>query len=261
MSKELVFKIIHSALLILISYGIYRLLCRFTIKSIQRMSKEFRMKNTVRLVIGTIVLLIGLMIFLNIWEISLIPYLTAFGVSGLVIGLAFQEPLSNFVSGILVLLTGKLREGDVVEIDGTSGTIEVVNYNHTVLKTFDGKKVLIPNRQVWGTKVTNYWPGPVRRLTMKVSVSYSSDLPKVLEILKRCIDEEPLVEKKDVSNFIVFNSFANSSIDFDVLFWVKRENYFDAINALSQRIKREFDKEGIEIPFPQIDVHMKGRLS
>ncbi|MGJ8454088.1 mechanosensitive ion channel family protein [Pseudothermotoga sp. U03pept] len=261
MSKELVLKIIQTALLLTISYTVYRLLCRFIIKSIQKVSKEFRMKNTVRLVIGTIVLLIGLMVFLNIWEISLIPYLTAFGVSGLVIGLAFQEPLSNFVSGILVLLTGKLREGDVVEIDGTSGTIEIVNYNHTVLRTFDGKKVLIPNKQVWGTKITNYWPGPVRRLTMKISVSYDSDLSKVLEILKRCIDEEPLVEKQDVSNFIAFNSFASSSIDFDVLFWVKRENYFDAINSLSQRIKREFEKAGIKIPFPQIDVHMKGRLS
>jgi len=180
-------------------------------------------------------------------------------VTGFVIGLAFQEPLSNLMSGILVLLTGKLKEGDVIEIDGTSGTVEIVNYNHTVLRTFDGKSVIIPNKQVWNTKVTNYWPGPVRRLSMKISVSYDSDLSKVLEILQKCIDEEPLIEKQGVSNSVVFSGFGDSSINFEVLFWVKRENYFDALNAFSRRIKREFDQQAITIPFPQIDVHMRGR--
>ncbi len=259
MSKQLFLQIIQSIVLVAVSYTIYRLLCRLIIKSMERLGKEFKMKNTAKLLIGTIISLISLMVFLNIWRISLIPYLTAFGVSGFIVGLAFQEPLSNLMSGILVLLTGKLREGDVIEIDGTVGTVEIVNYNHTILRTFDGKNVVIPNKQVWNQKVINYWPGPVRRLSMKVSVSYNSDLSKVLEILKKCIDEEPLVEKQNVSNSIVFSGFGSSSIDFEVLFWVRRENYFDAINALSKRIKEQFDAQKITIPFPQIDVHVKGR--
>lgn len=259
MSRQLFLQIIQSIVLVAVSYTIYRLLCKLIIKSMERLGKEFKMKNTAKLLIGTIISLISLMVFLNIWRISLIPYLTAFGVSGFIVGLAFQEPLSNLMSGILVLLTGKLREGDVIEIDGTVGTVEIVNYNHTILRTFDGKNVVIPNKQVWNQKVINYWPGPVRRLSMKVSVSYNSDLSKVLEILKKCIDEEPFVEKQNVSNSIVFSGFGSSSIDFEVLFWVRRENYFDAINALSKRIKEQFDAQKITIPFPQIDVHVKGR--
>lgn len=259
MSKELFLQIIKSVVLVAIAYTVYRVSYTLIFKSIQRFGKEFRMKNTVKLILGTITALISLMVLLNIWRISLLPYLTAFGVTGFVIGLAFQEPLSNLMSGILVLLTGKLKEGDVIEIDGTSGTVEIVNYNHTVLRTFDGKSVIIPNKQVWNTKVTNYWPGPVRRLSMKISVSYDSDLSKVLEILQKCIDEEPLIEKQGVSNSVVFSGFGDSSINFEVLFWVKRENYFDALNAFSRRIKREFDQQAITIPFPQIDVHMRGR--
>lgn len=259
MSKELFVQIIQSVVLVVVSYTIYRVLYGVIIKSTEKLGKEFKMKNTVKLLLGTIIALIALMVFLNIWRISLLPYLTAFGVTGFIVGLAFQEPLSNFMSGILVLLTRKLKEGDVIEIDGTAGVVEIINYNHTVLRTFDGKSVIIPNKQVWSGKVTNYWPGPVRRVSMKVSVAYNSDLSKVLGILKKCIDDEPLVEKQSVSNSIVFSSFSSSSIDFDVLFWVKRENYFDALNALAQRIKREFESQGITIPFPQIDVHLKGR--
>lgn len=259
MSKELFVQIIQSVVLIVVSYTIYRVLYGMIIKSTEKLGKEFKMKNTVRLLLGTIIALIALMVFLNIWRISLLPYLTAFGVTGFIVGLAFQEPLSNFMSGILVLLTRKLKEGDVIEIDGTAGVVEIINYNHTVLRTFDGKSVIIPNKQVWSEKVTNYWPGPVRRVSMKISVAYNSDLSKVLGILKKCIDDEPLVEKQDVSNTIVFSSFSSSSIDFDVFFWVKRENYFDALNALAQRIKREFESQGITIPLPQIDVHLKGR--
>ncbi|MFN3283380.1 MAG: mechanosensitive ion channel family protein [Pseudothermotoga sp.] len=259
MSKLLIIQIVQSVVLIVVSYVVYRVLYGIIIKSIEKLGKEFKMKNTVRLILGTIVALIALMVLLNIWRISLLPYLTAFGVTGFIVGLAFQEPLSNFMSGILVLLTRKLKEGDVIEIDGITGKVEVVNYNHTLLKTFDGKSVIIPNRQVWSQKVTNYWPGPVRRVSMKVSVSYNSDLSKVLGVLRKCIDDEPLVEKQGVSNFVAFSGFSSSSIDFDVLFWVKRENYFDAINALAERIKKEFETQGITIPFPQIDVHLKGR--
>lgn len=259
MSKLLIIQILQSVVLIAVSYVVYRIFYRVIIKSFEKLGKEFKMKNTIRLVLGTTVVLVALMVFLNIWRISLLPYLTAFGITGFVVGLAFQEPLSNFMSGILVLLTRKLKEGDVIEIDGTAGTVEVVNYNHTVLRTFDGKHVIIPNKQVWNQKVTNYWPGPVRRVSMKVSVDYSSDLSKVLEVLRKCVDDEPLIEKEGVSNFVFFSSFSSSSIDFEVLFWVKRENYFDAINALAQRIKRDFEIQGITIPFPQIDVHLKGR--
>ncbi|GAB4316860.1 mechanosensitive ion channel family protein [Pseudothermotoga elfii] len=259
MSKELLIKILESIITIVVSYLVYRLLYKSIAKTFEVAGKELRIKNTVRVFLATFTVVISLMVILNIWKINLVPYLTAFGITGFVVGLAFQEPLSNFISGILVLLTGKLREGDVVDVDGTSGVVEVINYNHTILRMFDGKKILIPNKQVWNGKITHFWPGPVRRLSMKISVSYDSDLSKVLELLQKCVEEEPLVEKEGVSNFVVFSGFADSSIDFEVLYWIKRENYFEAQHALAQRIKRTFDENGISIPFPQMDVHIEGR--
>ncbi|KUK02727.1 MAG: MscS Mechanosensitive ion channel [Thermotoga sp. 50_1627] len=255
-------KLIKTAITVAVAYGAYRLLYVTILRGAEKLGKELRLKNTLRIILLTIASVIALMVILDIWQVNLLPYLTALGIGGIAVGLAIQEPLSNFISGLLVILTGKLRESDVVEIDGITGIVEVVNYNHTVLRTFDGKHVLVPNKQVWNQRLTNYWPTNVRRFTLKVSVSYGSDLEKVLEILTKCIEEEPLVEKSpERSNSIVFAEFGPSSIDFNVNFWVQRQNYFDAFNSLANRIKRELEANGIVIPFPQLDVHIKERAS
>ncbi|WP_031502572.1 mechanosensitive ion channel family protein [Pseudothermotoga hypogea] len=256
-----VIRLIKTAITVAVAYGAYRFLYASILKGAERLGKELRMKNTLRIILLTITFVIALMVVLGIWRVNLLPYVTALGIGGIAVGLAIQEPLSNFISGLLVIFTGKLHENDVVEIDGITGIVEVVNYNHTVLRTFDGKHVLVPNKQVWNQRLINYWPTNVRRFTLKVSVSYGSDLEKVLEILRKCIEEEPFVEKSpERSNSIVFAEFGSSSIDFNVNFWVQRQNYFDALNSLANRIKRELEANGIVIPFPQLDVHIKERV-
>lgn len=255
--KTILIQGIESAIVIAVSYWIYRLLYGTLKKTARRLGRELKMPNTIRVILGLIIAVIAVMVLLQIWNIDLLPYLAAFGVTGIIIGLALQDPLANLISGFLVLITGKLKEGDVVDVEGTSGVVNAVQVNHTALRSFDGKSVLIPNRQVWNGKVTQFWPGPVRRLSMKVGVSYSSDLKKVLELLSKSLEEEPLVEKEGVSNFVTFVGFGDSSIDFQLLYWVKRENYFAAQKALALRIKHNFDENGIEIPFTQIDLHMK----
>ncbi len=246
-----------TAVTLVIAYFLYKFLLKIVYGLSQKLRKELRLKNTMRLILGLFVSLVTLMVILSIWRVNLLPYLTAFGISGLVIGLALQEPLTNFISGLLVLITGKLTEGDVVDIDGVSGVVEVVHFNYTVLRTFDGKKIVIPNRQVWSSRVTDFWPGPIRRLSMAVSVSYNSDIEKVVKVLQRCIESEPLVVKENVTNEVAFIGFGNSFVDFEVRFWVKRESFLETQIALANRIKREFEREGIEIPYPQLDVHLK----
>ncbi len=157
----------------------------------------------------------------------------------------------------MVLITRKVFEEEVVDIDGISGVVDMVEMNHTRIKTFDGKLVLVPNRKVWSGTVTKYWPGPYRRINFDVSVDYSSDLSKVIDLLKRAIEEEPLVIKDEsVSNFIVFKEYGSSGITYTIYFWVNRDSYFDAINSLSMRIKKLFDESGIKIPFMVIDLRV-----
>lgn len=256
---DTVIALIKTAITILVAFLVYKFIYNAAIKTADILGRKMKMRNTLRTVLATLIGLVAILVIMDIWQVSLLPYLTALGIGGIAIGFAVQEPLSNFISGLLVILTGKLHDDDVVEIDGIVGTVEMINYNHTVLRTFDGRQVLIPNKQVWNQRLINLWPSDVRRFSMKVSVSYGSDLAKVLEVLKKCLEEEPLIEKSGVTNAILFSGFASSSVDFELLFWIKRKNYFDAINSLARRVREELEANGIVIPFPQLDVHIKER--
>ena len=245
----------------IIGYFVYKYLIKLIQKSMKAFGKDLKAPRTVQFFIGIIVAVFVILNLLSIWDINLVPYITGLGISGIVVGLALQEPLANFVSGLLVMTTRKLFEGEVVDVNGITGIVQEIKINHSYIKTFDGKLILVPNKSVWGGTVTKFWPGPVRRVTMDVGVSYNSNLETVLKLLQKAIDEEQLIVKEGVSNFIAFKQFGASSIDFTIYFWVKRKNYFDAINSLAIRIKKIFDEYNIEIPFTQIDIHLKDNIN
>ncbi len=249
-------KLITTAIIVVLAYIIYRLIVESIIKTSNKLKRPIKMPNTLRLVVGVIVALIALMFIMDVWGKSLTGLIASLGIGGLIVGLALQEPLSNLAAGFLLLMSGALKEGDTVSIAGYSGTVRGINVNHTIIETFDGKRILIPNRTVWSETLTNYWPSPIRRLEMSIGVSYNSDIKKVVQVLQQCLEEVDLIEKEP-NPYVVFDGFGDSSINFKLRFWVKRENYFDAQMALAIKVKEKLDSEGIEIPFPQLDVHMK----
>lgn len=235
----------------------HKLIMRAINRTVSRVGKEIKAPKTISMIIGFLIYGFGIAIILSIWNVNLMPYLTGLGISGVVLGLAFQEPLTNFLSGILVLVTRKVFEGEALDIDGISGVVDIVEMNHTRIRTFDGKMVLIPNRKVWSGTVTKFWPGPYRRVNFDITVDYSSDLEGVIELLKKAIDEESFVVKNDqINNLVVFKEFSSSGVTFTLYFWVSKEYYFEAINSLSIRIKKLFDENKISIPYMIVDLRV-----
>ncbi|ACM23322.1 MscS Mechanosensitive ion channel [Thermotoga neapolitana DSM 4359] len=250
----LITRLILTAITVALSYLIFKWLFKLIEKSVEKLGKELQMRNTIRFFLGLIIAVIAIMVVLDIWDLNLAPMLAGVGIGGLVVGLALQEPLSNFFSGIFLLVSRAVKEGEALEVGGVSGTVEVVNLNHTVIKTWDGKRVMIPNRSVWNDKIIHFWPSSVRRQEITVGVPYSADLRKVVEIFQKALEDEETVEK-DPAPAIVFSGFNSSSIDFVIRFWVNRDNFFEGVKRLAFRIKDYLEKEGIYIPFPQLDVH------
>ncbi len=251
-----VMKWIFTGIIFVVAYLLYRIIVESILRTAKKVNRPIRMPNTLKTIVAVIIFLIALMVVLDIWGKSLTALVASLGVSGIIVGLALQEPLTNFFSGMLLLMSGALKEGDTVSIAGYSGTVESIKVNHTVVETFDGKRVMIPNRTVWSEVLINYWPTPIRRVEMSIGVSYNSDLRKVVDLLQRCMEEIDIIEEEPAP-YVIFDSFGDSSINFKVRFWVRRENYFDAEMELAVKIKETFDKEGVEIPFPQLDVHMR----
>ncbi|MVB16312.1 small-conductance mechanosensitive channel MscS [Vibrio cholerae] len=177
------------------------------------------------------------------------------GAAGLAVGLALQGSLSNFAAGVLIVAFRPFKSGDYVEIGGVAGSVDSIQIFQTVLKSPDNKMVVVPNSAVIGGAITNYSRHETRRVDMVIGVSYKSDLQKTKRVLRETLEKDPRI-LKDPDIRIGVLALADSSINFVVRPWCKTADYWDVYYDSMQAIKEALDANGIEIPFPQMDVHL-----
>ena len=182
-------------------------------------------------------------------------FMAVIGAAGLAIGLALQGSLSNFASGFLIILFKPFKVGDYVEAGGVSGTISKISVFTTEINSVDNKKIIVPNSQIMNGTITNYTAEKTRRVDLVLGVSYESDLKKVKDILMGIIQKHKLI-LKDPEPFVRLAEMAESSLNFKVRVWTKTEDYWTVYFDLTEQAKEEFDKNGLNIPFPQMDVHL-----
>ncbi|MEZ8944665.1 small-conductance mechanosensitive channel MscS [Vibrio sp. 10N.247.311.12] len=177
------------------------------------------------------------------------------GAAGLAVGLALQGSLSNFAAGVLIVAFRPFKSGDYVEIGGVAGSVDSIQIFQTVLTTPDNKMVVVPNGSVIGSPITNYSRHATRRIDLMIGVSYNADLQKTKALLtKICESDERVLKEPGVQ--VGVHTLADSSVNFVVRPWVSTADYWNVYFDLMQAIKEGLDNEGIEIPFPQMDVHM-----
>ena len=177
--------------------------------------------------------------------------------AGLAIGLALQGSLSNFASGVLIILFHPFKIGDWVDIAGVAGTVEEISIFTTVLTTGDNKQVIIPNGTVTSNNIINNSTKPTRRVDLVIGVGYDDDLKKVKKVLTKIVEKHDLILKEPATKIAV-SELAENSVNFVVKPWVKAGDYWTVHADLLEEIKLTFDKEGISFPYPQRDVHIIG---
>jgi len=200
-----------------------------------------------------IVVTICLVGFVGIDTSGLTALVASFGVC---IGLAVNGALSNLAGGVLIILTRPFRIDDYIEAQGFSGTVEDIHITNTKLRTPDNKTIYIPNGALSSGAVVNYSMRDTRRVDEVFSISYAQDFKKAKEILSEVYESHPLV-LKDPAPFIRVSEHAASSINITTRVWVKSEDYWTVKFDMLEAVKERFDAEGIEIPFNQMDVHIK----
>lgn len=182
-------------------------------------------------------------------------FVAIIGAAGLAVGLALQGSLANFAAGVLLILFRPFKSGDFVEAGGTAGVVKEISIFSTTLMTGDNKKVIVANGAVFGGNITNYSAEATRRVDLVVGVGYSADLAKTKTVLKSVIEaEERVLKDKDVT--IAVSELADSSVNFVVRVWVNTGDYWPTRFTLLENIKMTLDENDIEIPFPQMDVHL-----
>ena len=178
------------------------------------------------------------------------------GAAGLAVGLALQDSLSNFASGVLMVLFRPCRVGDYIEAAGIAGTVDEITIFSTKLRTPDNKVIVAPNSSIMNGTITNYSAMDTRRIDLVIGVSYSADIALTKKILTEILDNNQYV-LKDPSYTVGLAELANSSINFVVRPWVKTADYWTARFQLLEQIKNALDAADIGIPFPQMDIHVK----
>ncbi|ADN77139.1 MscS Mechanosensitive ion channel [Ferrimonas balearica DSM 9799] len=178
------------------------------------------------------------------------------GAAGLAVGLALQGSLSNFASGVLLVVFRPCKAGDYVEAAGVAGTVEEISIFSTTLVTPDNKRIVAPNSAVMNGVIVNYSAKERRRVDMVVGVSYDADLRQVKEVITDVVTSHELV-LKDPEPVIEVLELGASSVDFVVRPWVKTADFWTVRFDLMREIKLRLDQENIGIPYPQMDVHVK----
>lgn len=178
------------------------------------------------------------------------------GAAGLAVGLALQGSLSNFASGVLMVLFRPCRVGDYIEAAGIAGTVDEITIFSTKLRTPDNKVIVAPNSAIMNGTITNYSASENRRIDLVIGVSYSADIALTKKVLTDILDNNQYV-LKDPSYTVGLSELANSSINFVVRPWVKTADYWTARFEILEQIKNALDAANIEIPFPQMDIHVK----
>jgi len=236
---------------------------RFAIRMVVRALAKTMQKNGVEKTLETFICNLVSMALLVVVVIAAIgqvgiqttSFIAIFGAAGLAVGLALQGSLSNFASGVLIVLFRPYKVGDFVEAAGISGSVDQVQILTTVLKTGDNKQVIVPNSQIMNSIITNYSAHDTRRLDMVVGVSYEDDLDKVRKTLEEIIAADDRILKDPAPNIAVAE-LADSSVNFIVRPWCATSDYWPLMWDLTETIKKRFDQEGISFPFPQQDVHL-----
>lgn len=203
---------------------------------------------------------IGLMLFVIIATIGSLGIDTSslaalIAAAGLAIGFALQGSLGNFASGVMILMFRPFKVGDFVEGGGHAGVIEEIQVFATIMKTGDNKTIIIPNSAMTGGSITNYSTKPTRRIDMVVGISYDDDIKKAKDVLQRILKEEKRV-LADPAPTIAVSELGDNSVNLVCRPWVNSGDYWPTHFDLTEKIKVTFDKEGLNFPYPQQDVHM-----
>ena len=202
-----------------------------------------------------VVLAIGVIMALAALEVSVGPLLAMLGAAGFVVAFALQDSLSNFASGLMILFFKPFDVGDVVDAGGVSGSVESVNLVSTTIKTFDNKKMVVPNNRVWGDVITNASGVAERRVDMEFGIGYDDDIDEAQAILEDIVNAHPQVLKEPAPT-IRLSALADSSVNFIVRPWTKTADYWGVFWDITREVKKRFDAADIGIPFPQRDVHL-----
>lgn len=242
-------------------FVIGRKVISWIVGSVRKMLEKSRMQagavtfiNSILKMVLYLVLVLWIAMQFGLKESSVAAVVASGGVA---IGLALQGGLSNFAGGFLILVFQPFQVGDYIITQGFEGTVKKIEILYTTLQTFDNRRVIVPNGNLANNVMVNVTASDKRKLEIKVGISYEDSIQKAKAVIAGLIKDCPDILQEEEQQIFVAE-LANSSVVIGLRCWVKTDQYLPTLWKLNEQIKEEFDREGIHIPYPQMDVHVHG---
>lgn len=255
-SVDFLVKILAGLVILIIGFRIINAIER-KLKKPSKFSKLDQSVKTFLISFFTISLkILIIVIFLSIVGVPMASLVTIIGSCAVAIGLALQGGLSNIAGGLMILIFKPFKVGDFISTNGYDGTVKSITMFYTTIITIDNRAVQLPNGNLSNSNIVNLTANKERRVDINLSVAYDSDIEKVKKVVNKIMDNHELI-LQDKEKFIRLNKHEESALIFTLRAWVNTSDYWTVYFDLMENIKKEFDKNNIEIPYNQLDVHMK----
>lgn len=248
-------KVLLAVVIFVVGKFFARLISKLLGKAALASTKDEMLQSFVSSISYFLLLLIVVIASLSQLGINTSSLVALIGAAGLAIGLSLQNSLQNFAAGVMLLIFKPFRKGDLIETSGMTGTVEQMGLLVLELRTGDNKTVLIPNGKVFSDSIVNYSANDVRRIDFTFDISYESNLKEAKEIVSRLLENNALV-LKDPAFVVAVGALSANSVQLVVRPWVKTADYWAAYWGITEMVKLEFDKAGIEIPYNQMNLHL-----
>lgn len=248
--------LIKIAVLAVVLLVVIRLLDGFAKRFIENSKIDKSLHGFLRAMVKIILYFLGVLILAGSLDIDVTSLIAMFSVAGLALSLALQGALSNIASGIVILTTKPLRVGDYVVIGSNEGFVESIGMTYTELRTYDSRLVYIPNSTVTTSNVVNYTVSGKRRVDLTVTASYDCALEDVKAALLEAVAAVPGLLRED-EVFARVTGYNDSNIAYTIRAWCKNEDYWSAYYDLMESVKTVFDRKGIQMTYPHLNVHLQ----
>ena len=191
--------------------------------------------------------------------IEMTSFVAILGAAGLAVGMALSGTLQNFAGGVMILIFKPFKNGDFLEAQGHIGTVSEIQIFNTILKTLDNKTIIIPNGGLANGSMTNYSTEPQRRVDWTFGIGYGDKTEDAKAVLLELMSQDSRILSSPAAPFVAVSELGDSSVNFAVRAWVNTEDYWGVFFDMNEKVYNTFDKKGLNIPYPQMDVHVHNK--
>jgi small conductance mechanosensitive channel len=249
-------KLIGAIVVLILGMWIIKILQNALRRTFEKREMEPSLRGFLNSLIGMLLKAMLWISVIGMLGVEMTSFIALLGAAGLAFGMALSGTLQNFAGGAMILVFKPFKAGDFIEAQGHAGIVSEIQVFNTILKTTDNKTIIIPNAGLSTGSMINYSTEPRRRVDLVFGIAYGDDVDKAKEVLFSLINKDSRV-LQDPEPFIAVTALADSSVNLVVRAWVETADYWGVYFDLTENVYKTFEKEGLNIPFPQMDVHLQ----